>query len=256
MKRLAVISSYSTHCEYLIKQCFMSCHQSVLKQNDCNATYFAYQLNWVIGTKNHLQYNPLVKIQPEISSLNVIDIDGNIEMESYLPDIVAYDHFAKNYLQDYDYALFCHNDMFFHDSNMIKECIVILDKPQYDIIANPHVECSDILSVRFYPNFIFVNAKKFLQNNLSFCNNLQILHDSQRRRNIKKDGGAEFMASYYKNKSPNCQPYTYIPPNWFEHLKLGNDNGIETYNLNAPRSPQFIEIIDRCRKYVDSKLYA
>ena len=255
MKKIAVVFGYSSKCYFLAQQCVVSCNQSAKKQTDCKVTYYAYQFNWDIGEMSCHKHNPNIKLNNSIPKIDIIDIDGSkIDVKSYLPDIVVYDHFANHYLKEYDYVLFCHNDMLFHDTDMIKECIVIVDKPSFDIIAEPHIECSDIISARFYPNFIFVNAKKFIASNLSFCNDFNIFGDI-RRREIKRDGGAELMASYFLKKNAQYQPYTLIPPTWFTHIRMGNDNGVETFNLIYPNSKQFHDIEKNCQQYIDRQLY-
>lgn len=258
MKQLAVVTGYSDKCSALVSQCISSCQQSVARQADCECTYFAYQLNWILNEKKSREHNPRVSIQNELkhSGMTIVDVDGcSIPMETYLPDITVYNHFARNFIEKFDYALFCHNDVLFYESDMIKDCVIIVDKPTYDIIAEPHIECSNIISARFYPHFIFVNVKKFLDGGLSFINDISIFDSNQMGRVTERDGGAGLMASYYRRRKMSYQPYTFIPPSWFTHIRMGNDNGVETFNLVSPDSPQFSKLELQCQKYVDTKLY-
>lgn len=256
MKKIAVVLGYSANCAVLAAQCILSCNRSVKIYPEVECSYYAYQLNWKVRTKEKKPYAKYTKIASYLPLKNIIDLNYDEDMPVPLPDICVYNHFCKKFMSEYDYVLFCHDDMYFHNGEMIKECIGILDKPEHDIIAEPHVECSELISVRFYPNFIFVNCRKFIECHLSFINELEILDSSMRRRDILNDGGAGFMASYFKNKKSYYYPYTKISPNWYTHLRLGNDNGVETFNLISPDSVQFNKLKLHCQKFIDSEIYA
>ena len=128
---------------------------------------------------------------------------------------------------------------------------------QFNIIAEVSTACNHDISIRFRPEFIFVNTRKFKESNLSFCNQLNILNNNDFNTypaNI--DGGAGLLASYYsKDNKVHAMPYTKCQNNWRKHFRLTSDYGIEFHNILYPNTVEFIEMRQKSLEYVNKMVY-
>ena len=261
MRRIAIVTSFSEAGLPLLKQCIISCHQCMkLFTGEAEFTVYAYECNWT-ATKDFVPFSKTVSVSDEIAiDIPIVQKDASaiVNPHTILPDIRIYHDFATHHLDDFDYALFCHDDIVFNEtidlfSAMIKE----VDDPLYNIIAEAHLQCQYYLSVRFYPHFIFVRTDKFRDANLSFCNDLRLIsEDDFRLYPLIEDGGAGLLNSYYSRNNPmkDCEPFTPLRM-WFRHLRLGNDSGIETYNIRHPDSPVFLSLVNKAEEYCDLRMY-
>lgn len=164
---------------------------------------------------------------------------AEIEWTSILPDIAIYDHFSKTYMSEFDYTLFCHNDVVINNQNIFEEMIITLNNSDweqrpYDLIASVSTNAIEFLSIRFHPCFLFIPTTTFVNRKLSFSypehlGNVEnfFWYDN------KIDGGAQLLASYYhKDNSNNIVPFTQIHGRWFKHIKA-DKNGMEFTRLRG-----------------------
>jgi len=191
-----------------------------------------------------------------IDGLKLTQISStDFEWQGILPDINIYHHFATTYLDQYDYALFCHNDIYFKKYPIFRDLIHNINEIS-NIIAEPAIACLRDVSLRFRPSFIFVRTDKFREANLSFINEYTIFRDNIKGLSIHRDGGAGLLASYYHiNNRTEAMPFSVFPLTWFKHLRLDTDYGAEMYNLFNPNGPQFHQLIKKAKQYADYHLY-
>ena len=208
--------------------------------------------------KNILPFKYKYDLQNDLD-LPIIQLDSSVIENEYtcLPDIIVYHDFAERFLDDFDYALFCHNDILFNDHmNIFGQVVQEINDPGCNLVAEPHMQAHLAYSSRFYPHFIFVKTDKFREANLSFCNDL-LMVDPKRFRIYPPaiDGGAQLLASYYSvQNSVQAMPFT--PPHlWYRHLRLGTDQGIECFNFMHRNSPEFVKLMQQADRYVSGVLY-
>lgn len=204
-----------------------------------------------------------VDLQKELSiqGLEIVQVDAQTidRSGSLLPDMQVYHHFANNFLLDFDFALFCHDDIVLNENiALFDEMLILANRPLCAFIAEPHVECLETLSVRVYPHFIFIKTSTFFELKLSFINEYQIFAQGLRCRPPSNDGGAGLLAACYNipPKGDFSEPRPHIPnKRWFRHLRMYNDSGIESHNIHQPNSPMFLELIKEAQRYVDARTY-
>ncbi len=129
----------------------------------------------------------------------------------YLPDVAVYHDFVTKYAQDYDFVLYCQNDIIFQNSTKEKALDhwtnILRYDSEYSIIAEMRTVCNHNLSLRFHCCFIFTNTKKFCESKLSFINNDQLIDPA--KFNIYANGGTGLLTSFYKkhDTKSNWRPY-------------------------------------------------
>jgi len=276
VKTIAVILGSSEKCIPITEQFLLSFYRNVMPMaTNVHFDIHLYKCNLVINNHNYFQYTTQMNIESDsfsfspflnpvqfdhlkLSGLTIIMHDCSCSSFKYhfpLPDIALYQDFCDKYMDDYDYLMFCHNDVaFFRKTDMIDKMIVLLDGPRYNIISETSANFNSNLSVRFHPAMIFVKSSMFKLCNLSFINNLSIFNKNGFR--IFTDGGAGLMASYYheSNKSRN-RPYNHLPDTWFTHIRSLGDTGVEFCYHKYKESKEFIRAIELAQKYVDFTLY-
>ena len=256
-----MVTAFSERCCSLVKQCIVSLQQGTRNCDLYNLTVFAYECNWT-ADETITPFERKVDLQDDLRlpGISIIQRDASSITNNYttLPDITAYHHFAENDLDNYDYTLFCHDDVIFNESiNVIRDAIEIIDDPRHNLIAKPHLQAQYYMSVRFYPYLIFVHTKKFREANLSFCNDAVLIDEGEfKLYPLKKDGGAGLFNSYYSNANPVNGTFP-IAPNirWGQHIRFFTDAGVECYNILHPNTPSFVSLMQQADRYVDSRLF-
>jgi len=275
MPKIAVVLGSSELCMPMTEQFLLSFYNNVINDK-FEFNIHLYKCNFVINNESYFDHrmrsdinsssfsylpfvNDIYLEHLNLSGLNIIVHDcSDIGFEHHfpLPDIALYQDFCDRYMDDYDYSMFCHNDVaFFNRTDMIKKMIALLDGSRYDIISETSANFNNDLSIRFHPAMIFVKTSIFRMSNLSFINNLSILNRDQFR--IFTDGGAGLMASYYHNKSNNIKkrPYNHLPNTWFSHIRALGDTGVEFCYHMYKNNQEFSKTIKMAQKYVDFILY-
>ena len=252
---LAIVFGFSEPCIPLAKQLILSSYKSLITSKvNVDVTYFPYTCNYSIINKSGTSFN--TDAFDDLGHLNISVQNCDFTWNSLLPDISIYDHFTNIYMDQYDYVLYCHDDIHFRNSSHFDTVIRTLDDNRYNIVADLSLTCNHDISVRFLPGLIFVKTNKFRAAHLSFCNDLHIFSKSMKNYPIERDGGAGLLASYYsqdnKIEAMPCYPYKY----WFQHMRIDSDYGIEMHNLLFPGTSEFNEVIQWANKYIDRQLYA
>lgn len=226
--RIAIVSAFSEACQPLMQRLLFSCYRAMSKCESHDFAIYCYQCNYDCG----LQKSTAFESTPELSVLPSIPItlieSAEIKWSSKLPDIAIYDHFSQNHMLDFDYSLFCHDDIVLKNQNVFEEMINTLqtadwENRSYDLIAGLSANAIKTLSVRFHPCFLFVPTTTFVKRNLSFIHPDPIGNtESFFWYNNIIDGGAQFLASYYnKQNSNDTVPFIQVD-RWFQHIKAGS----------------------------------
>lgn len=250
---IAIVFGFSEPCTPLARQLILSCNNSIVASKiHADVSYFPYTCNYSINTTSGKSFST-----NRFDDLGVRVIVNNCDFEwrSPLPDISIYDHFDRNYLDNYDYVLFCHNDIHFRSTCHFHTCIVALEDRRCNIVADYSLTCNNDVSARFLPGFIFVKKDKFRLSNLSFCNDYDIFSDDMKKYPARIDGGAGLFASYYSTNNKIDAIPCLPPKNWFHHLRIDSDYGIEMHNLLFPGTTEFNDVIDWANRYVDRQLF-
>ena len=253
--KIAIVLGFSESCQALAIQCILSCCKALaLCQNKYEIYFYPYKCNWV---RNQQRANPFSSYVDFANMLPGLDMEfciqdaSQIKWDSPLPDISIYHHFTNVFLDDFDYVLYCHNDIFFRPLPFMDRATNVLCDERYNIIADTSLSCNQDLSARFQPSFILVKRDKFREANLSFCNEHKILSDEMKAYPIQIDGGGGLLASYYsKNNTIDAMPFTRVKQ-WFRHLRVDSDYGVEMYNILYPDTHHFREIIEKAQRYID-----
>jgi hypothetical protein len=256
MRKIAIVFGFSEHCFELARQLIVSALKTAQLSNlDASYHIFAYECNYNLASKHAdpFQKTRTFKDMPgEIHQRSSV----GLKWGSVLPDIVIYDDFVNTTLDDYDYTLFCHDDIYLKRYPVFKDLVAIIDQPNTNLIAEPSVACLRDMSIRFRPAFVFVRTDKFRQAQLSFINDYKIMNEDVKYFPIEMDGGAGLLASYYHTSNPvDAIPFTQFPATWFKHLRFDSDYGVEMYNLMTPNSPQFHRLLQRAKRYADYQIY-
>lgn len=276
LQRLAVVVGSSERCMPLTQQMLLSFHRHVASMTQCKIDIHFYKCNFTIQNDMYQLHRVQADVPPDsfsflpfnnavdlshlkLDGLNIIEhdcSDPSFVRHFPLPDIAVYQDFCDKYINQYDYAMFCHNDIvFFHKTDMIDRMIDLLNGNRYDIVARTSVNFNKDISIRFHPAMIFVKTSTFGICNLSFINNYSLLNRNDFR--IFTDGGAGLLASYYhkSNQHPG-RPYDQIPENWFTHIRALGDTGVEFCYHYYKENMEFVRAIQAAQKYVDLALYA
>lgn len=273
MPKIAIVTAYSEACLPLLKQMVISCYGAMGPMREqYEFVVYAYQYNWIPA--QNWAHGKIVQPIDARPFTRTIDLSRELPLQhlelvhkdamqidhsgSLLPDIKVYHDFALHYLSGFDYALFVHNDIVLNDRySVFSEMISILREGVLAFIGEPHIDCREALSVRIYPHFIFVASTRFREYDLSFINDYPIFDASIKCRPVIMDGGAGLLASCYRDngKPIGVQPYGHVSRTWFRHLRMYNDNGIDSFNSMNPNTPMFAQLIEQAEKYVDERLY-
>lgn len=262
MPSVAIVTGFSEQGYQLLRQCLASCDIAIsMCKTKADFTAYCYRCNQQKGGI----YVPFSEELPRSEDLPLKHVKIVIKEShtlpdlgyQWLPDIRVYHDFTTKYLDQFDYALFIHDDIYFRPIPLFDEIISIISEPGINIIAEHVMTCRRDISIRFHPCFIFVKTTKFRQSNLSFINDYHLLNpDSFRTYNPQIDGGAGLLASYYHTANQvDADPLSKMPKIWFAHLRMNNSHGIETYNNMNPNSIEFDGIIKQAEEYADSYFF-
>ena len=202
-------------------------------------------------------------------NIHILNASGSDFRSALLPDVAIYHDFATKYAQDYEYVLYCHNDLVFQPSKLRipdRWINIVADNTKYSIITEMRAICNKELSLRFHCCFIFVNQKKFHESRLSFINDHQLIDPHE--FHVYANGGSALLASFYaKSNETTWQPYlldthgTYRDIDidrtqndcWFNHLAAIEWNREEARSEGGnPQRTQ--EAYDQAEKYVKTLL--
>jgi len=274
--KLALVTGFSEECTPLVKQCILSAYLCLLRGKiDYELTVYAYEYNWLGFSAleqhhedtnrdycDHAPFSRTINLAQELSSLSNVRFvqpkASSIEhtRKCFLPDIKIYHDFATKYMDEFEYAMFCHNDVVFNDLIPIFDTMIgIFETSGPAFIGEPHVDCRETISLRIYPQFIFVNSNRFKNYNLSFVNDYEIFAPEIRSWSMAKDGGAQLLASCYQMHSETLKPWAMVYRCWYRHVRLDSDTGIESYRTHAPHTDMYRKLLEEADRYVDSHLY-
>jgi hypothetical protein len=273
--KIAIVTGFSENLLPLAKQCFLSACRSARKgQIDFDITACYYEYNWLGSSKINLKwgesadftlFNQPIDLSTELPLKDVHFIryqasDIQHTKQCLLPDIKIYHDFATKHLDQYDYAMFCHNDVIFNENLPIfDEMISVLSKGSNAFVGEPHLDCRDEISLRIYPHFIFVYTAAFRNYGLSFINDYRIFDPRLRSWDMSRDGGSHLLASCYQYQPNRPEqkpaPWAAVSKMWFTHLRLINDAGVESSNVFVPNLDELKRLLEEAERYVDLRLY-
>lgn len=279
MQTIGLVVAFSEKCQPLLEHFILTLEKNVIPfiTNRINIELHIYQCNFVIIDKEryhtHRHSREILKstfaYKSFESKLSLQHLKSKLKIhihdcsdtefghhDFYLPDIAVYQDFCDKYSKQYDYLMFCHDDIaFYNPTDMIDKMLLILNTTAHDIIANCSANFNNDLSVRFHPAMIFIKRTAFEINNLSFINSLALFdHNSFR---IFTDGGAGLLASYYRKdiKNANKKPYSILPSTWFTHIRAMGDTGVEFCYQYYDEISEFKRVMDYVQLYNDDLLY-
>lgn len=258
MHKIAIVLGFSEYCHELCRQCIATCWRAItLSKSGSEYHFFCYECNYDLTRGKSSPFKKPIDLRSDLPiDAEITQRDASrLEWISRLPDITIYHDFAINDLDNFDYALFCHDDVYFRRNNTFDELIQVINA-KHDIVAESAVAFGKDISIRFRPSFIFVRTDKFRNANLSFINEHEIFVDDFKKYPIKYDGGAELLASYYSNRnSSEASPFSSFPHTWYRHLRINSDYGIEMHNVFSPNDPQIQELLAIAKRQTDYYLY-
>ncbi len=259
MHKIAIVLGFSEYCYELCRQCVTTCWRAAtLSKPGGEYHFFCYECNLdaVSGNATPFKYSVDLKNDLPIDAQIIQRDASKLKWVRHLADMTIYHDFAVNDLDNFDYALFCHNDVYFRKHNTFDDSIAAINGPGYNIVAETSLACNIDVSLRFRPSFIFVRTDKFRYAKLSFINEHEIFTNEVRKYPIKFDGGGELFASYYSRENPSeARPYDKFPQEWYHHLRLNSDYGVEMHNIFSPNDPQIQELLAKSKRYTDYYLY-
>ena len=257
MHKVAIVTAFSEYCYELCRQCIATCWRAAtLSKPGGEYHFFCYECNLDLAIGKSVPFEHAVDIRSDMPiDAKITQRDSSkLEWTRSLADMVVYHDFAVNDLDNFDYVLFCHNDIYFKKHNTFDELLLIDAK--HNIVAETALACNKDVSLRFRPSFIFVRTDKFRSANLSFINEHEIFTDNLKKMNIKHDGGAELFASYYNNQNTSpARPFDRFPSSWHKHLRIDTDYGIEMHNKISPNDPRIQELLAKSKRGTDYYLY-
>mgnify|MGYP001570445575 FL=1 len=257
--KIAIIFGFSEPCFQLCRQTITSCWLAAQKSKiQASYSFICYECNYSYTYKNSSKFKKTIDLKASLPiDADIVQIDSSsFKWESPLPDIAIFHHFSQNYIANYDYLLFCHNDVFFREIELFDLLIEAVTDHNFDIVARPATSCITEASLRFHPSFIFISSSKFLSQKLSFINDIMIFSNEIDSYPMNLDGGAGLFASYFrKDNTSRKKPFGRIPINWFTHLRLDTDHGIDTYNILCPNTLEFNDLIKKARQFADLNVY-
>ena len=278
--KIAVVTAFSERCSSLVKQFLVSCHLSASKYIElADFHYFVYECNW-IGEHSSLKIDEITRkpqaefLRPFYEFSKPIQINNELllpnceftqinaselnSIYSWLPDIITYQDFCDKYINEFDYVLFCHDDIIINDKkNLFSSLIATAERnSEIAVIGETHLECYGYISARIYPHFVFIKTSKFLEYKLSWANGYRIFDNSLKSRDPYNDGGAGLLASIYQNNVKPWALYTNMEKNLFHHLRPANISvGIETSIINSGYTEEILSLFDHAEKYVACNLW-
>ncbi len=274
MKRLAIVFGFSERCIPIAKQMLLSFDKNVLSEanQSLEVDVHAYQCNFSFSTPRifpdgtsvyspftiNYQFEDIVEHTPDLRF--IMHKCSDEEFKPFgLPDIAVYQDFCDKYIHDYEYILFCHDDIaFFKKTLMLDQMMELLDGNRFNIITRVSFNCNEDISIRFHPEMIFIKSSAFVEAKLSFVNDYQIM-DPKKYRLCHKgelDGGAQLLFSYYHvNNNTRGRPYSTTPESWYSHLRAYGDTGIEFSYIRQKDSLEFKQVIDSAKSYTDHIIY-
>ncbi len=224
--RVAVVFGFSDQGEFLAKRLMISFIEVVSKNSGCSVDFYPYECNFTMTNseqfekaitfadnefKNSYSYEPFIKnvkwdCLPEwkgdVITKNCIDQFS----QHYLPDISIYHDFSQKYARQYDYVLYCHNDIIFTGGSLNEFIRILSPKTEYSIIVELRATANFDISLRFHMCFVFVNQDKFEQASLSFVNNYSLANYEDYQ--VYRNGGSNLLSSFYRKKTcPKWRPY-------------------------------------------------
>ena len=228
--KIAIVFGFSEQGEYLAKRLILSFYEHVLKRSSssCEIHVFPYKCNFAIN--NMKEFSPGMNRQeceaggfdylpfskgidwsevPNSFQVHPIDCSDSSFVRFFLPDVAVYHDFAVNFSRDYDFVLYCHDDVIFKAAKTsLDDWTSVLDwDTEYSIIAELRATANYEISLRFHMCFVFVNVSKFFESSLSFMNDL-VLMDGNKFK-VYGNGGTGLLASVYAKKKgkPLWRPY-------------------------------------------------
>lgn len=253
--KIAIVFGYSEQGEFLAKRLLISLYEHAIKHSAdlFDISVFAYRCNFII-TKNedfkqamcHADrankstgsyiFAPFSKETAWDLPINLpiheLDCSDDKFLTFFLPDVAVYHDFATKYAHDFDFILYCHNDLIFLANNqpLFKTLTEIVSwDSEYSIIAELRSTANYDISLRFHMCFIFANSQKFQEASLSFVNNHKLMNGDQ--FHVYGNGGSGLLASLYAKapNKPRWRPYIIdvhgvyrgreitTPDKWFHH---------------------------------------
>jgi hypothetical protein len=131
----------------------------------------------------------------KLTQLDGADLRSSL---TWLPDMLVYQDFCDKYMDEFDFVLFCHDDIFFNEqydlfTYLVKQFATQL--PPVNLVGETHLECFDYVSARIYPHFVFAKVDRFRELELSWVNEFPLFADGIVARPPYHDGGASLLAS-------------------------------------------------------------
>jgi hypothetical protein len=282
MQKIGIVLASSERCWSLVEHFLLTFNSNVLPHittKDIQITSHIYKCNFNIidinqfgasRTTRNVPVNSFsyssFKSNPSLHNFN-LKFDTFIEDCStndfkyksfYLPDIAVYQDFYDKHFRDYDYLMFCHNDVaFYNPTDMIDKMLFLLNGTQYNIVCNCSANFNNDLSLRFHPAMIFIKSSTMQICNLSFINDLDLFNTEFR---IFPDGGAGLLASYYHQNNKGIlrvnKPYSDLPSSWFTHLRALGDTGVEFCYHYFKENIEFQRVMNYVKQYNDQILFS
>jgi len=280
MQKIGIVLASSERCWSLVEHFLLTFNNNVLPYittKNIQISVHIYKCNFNIIDKNQFNaWRTTKKVPQDSFSYSSFDNEQhtnnlNLKFDTfiedcftnsfkyksfYLPDIAVYQDFYEKHLNDYDYLMFCHNDVaFYNQTDMIDKMLFLLNETLYNIVCNCSANFNNDLSLRFHPAMIFVKSSTMQICNLSFINDLNLFNSGFR---IFPDGGAGLLASYYHENSKvllQNRPYGNLPASWFTHLRALGDTGIEFCYHLFKENIEFKRVMNYVKQYNDQLLY-
>jgi len=272
MYRLAIVTGTSERGYPLYKQLIASWSRNIKAHNEFIIDLYPYMCNFKILNKNIMYALDDKSINIEDSWFtysNVVKMpnfsndfpfwNGNIVPQIcthnsfphfYLPDIALYQDFTNRFLDKYDYVIFTHNDIVMKKDNLVLYDIheTLCEASPYSIIARPTLNCDKTFSFRFCTFFYAISTQKFLEQGLSFINQLELV-DAQKYYVYFNGGSGLFNSFYLRRDESNSifKPYTDV--RWVEHKSHIEFRRVEkdmVENILDPKTPKELKIIQNC----------
>lgn len=229
MPKIAITFGFSEQGKDLAKRLILSFYEHIFKKSkNYEVHIFPYKCNFDIqnlkefgkGMNNQeheatgfdylpFSHEPNWDDMPSIFQIKTQDCSKKSFEKFFLPDVAVYHDFATNFSHDYDYVLYCHNDVIFKPTTAsLDDWVSILDwDTEYSIIAELRATANYEISLRFHMCFVFVSVQKFSESSLSFVNDLVLMNGNHFK--VYGNGGTGLVASLYakKERKPLWRPY-------------------------------------------------
>lgn len=278
MQKIGLVVAFSEICTPLLEHFLLTFNKNVLPsiQSDVQIDIHVYQCNFAILIKEQYKASRTTRHVPPGSfaylpfgrktNLDHLSLKSKVFMHDcsnssfghsdfYLPDIAVYQDFYDKQFMNYDYLMFCHDDItFYHPTDMVDNMLFLLNGSYYNIVSKCTANFNSDLSLRFHPAMVFVKSSTMQTCRLSFINDLSLFNHGFR---IFPDGGAGLLASYYHNNNvmKDNRPYTEIPSSWFTHIRALGDTGVEFCYQLFRDNIEFKDTMDFVKNYNDRLLF-